>query len=341
MDSHEQLPRLARKHEPPLITELSRLFWASAVARVAVKKEIFDILKADSLDARQLASRIGADPLHTSRLLNACVVLGLLRKKDGRYENTEISNTWLVKGSDKYQGHLVLHATNLWPAWERLEEALTTGNPVPHEKCTHQPDDIYWQQYMQSQHERAISVQQDLLLQSVDLSGRKRLLDVGGGAGSYTIALCQRYPELKGVVLDQEVTLPVARRLIESAGLSHRVSTLAADYTTDDFGSGYDVILFSGALCQESPGVYSTLLKKAYHSMVDGGLLIIQDLMHMDSEENDPALVFHDLYLVLVYGHQGAVRNADEIVHLVTGAGFSNARKIPLEGLFSIIIAEK
>jgi len=341
VNSFEQLLRLARNQEPPLVTELSRLFWASAVTRVAVRKEIFTILRNGSLDARQLADRMGTDPVYTRRLLDACVALGLLRKRGDRYGNTEVSDTWLVKGNDKYQGNILLHSTNLWPAWEQLEEAVTTGKPVPHEESTRQPDEVYWTQYMQSQHERALSVQQDLLLRSVDLSGRRRLLDVGGGAGSYTIALCQRYPELEGVVLDQEVALPVARRLIESLGLSDRIATLAADYTTDDFGGGYDVVLFSGTLCQEAPDVYSTLLKKAYQSMVTGGLVIIQDLMRMDGEENDPTLALYDLYLVLVYWYHGGVHNADEIAYSLTSVGFGDIQKIPLEGLFSIITAVK
>ena len=65
------------------------------------------------------------------------------------------------------------------------------------------------------------------------------------------------------------------------------------------------------------------------------------DLIRMDGEEDDPTLALHDLYLVLVYGHGGGVGSADEIARALRSAGFSKLRQIPLEGLFSVITAEK
>jgi predicted O-methyltransferase YrrM len=341
MKNAEAVPRLARPAEPFLVTELSRMFWASAVTRVAVRKQVFTILASGPLGADRIAESVGTDAIYTGRLLDACVALGLLTRKGGMYENSEAASRWLVEGSDSCQKNIVLHTTNLWQAWEHLEEAITTGKPVPHERSTTLPDELYWAQYMWSQHERAISVQQDLLLANVGLQGRKKLLDVGGGAGSYTIAMCQRYPELEAVVLDQEVALPVARRLIESAGLSPRVATLGADYKVDEFGGGYDVVLFSGVLCQEKPDVYSALLEKAWRSMEPGGLVIVQDIIRMEGEENDATLALYDLYLVLVYGHQGGVRSSEDVARSLSHAGFRNIRKVPLEGLFSILTAEK
>ncbi len=38
--------------------------------------------------------------------------------------------------------------------------------------------------------------------QTVDLSGLTRLLDLGGGPGSYAIALAKKYPALEAVVFD-------------------------------------------------------------------------------------------------------------------------------------------
>ncbi len=148
MSDTEGVPRLARPAEPALITELSRLFWASAVTRVAVRKRVFTVLSSGPQSAEELADTLGTDPVYTSRLLDACAALGLLRKTEGKYGNSEASGMWLVEGTDSSQENIVLHTTNLWQAWEHLEEAITTGEPMPHERSTGLPDDVYWAQYM-------------------------------------------------------------------------------------------------------------------------------------------------------------------------------------------------
>lgn len=52
----------------------------------------------------------------------------------------------------------------------------------------------YWNNYMMGQHNRATAGQGHHLAQSVDLAERRRMLDLGGGAASYSIALCESNP---------------------------------------------------------------------------------------------------------------------------------------------------
>jgi tRNA1(Val) A37 N6-methylase TrmN6 len=49
-----------------------------------------------------------------------------------------------------------------------------------------------------------------MLARTFDLAGAKRLLDVGGGSGAFSIALCQRNPELRATVLDFPNVIDVA-----------------------------------------------------------------------------------------------------------------------------------
>src|SRR5437870_13369545 len=69
----------------------------------------------------------------------------------------------------------------------------------------------------------------------------RRFLDLGGGPGSYAIALAKRYPRVQGVVLDQTVT--VARQLIRKHRLQHRLQVRQGSLFTADLGSGYDAVL--------------------------------------------------------------------------------------------------
>ena len=60
------------------------------------------------------------------------------------------------------------------------------------------------------------------LVELVDLSGRRRMIDVGGGPGTYSALLAGRYPDLHSRVLDLPGVLEIAREIIASMGVADR-----------------------------------------------------------------------------------------------------------------------
>ena len=58
-----------------------------------------------------------------------------------------------------------------------------------------------------------------VLPHGADFSGRRRLLDVGGGPGTYSIALVQQTPGLTSTVLDLPGVLEVTREIVEQTRL--------------------------------------------------------------------------------------------------------------------------
>src|SRR5262249_60603619 len=67
------------------------------------------------------------------------------------------------------------------------------------------------EQFSMAQHSGSLGPAR-LMSRHVDLSGRKRLLDVGGGSGAYTLAFCAANPELSATILDFAPTVDTARR---------------------------------------------------------------------------------------------------------------------------------
>jgi len=58
----------------------------------------------------------------------------------------------------------------------------------------------------------------------LDLSDRSLLLDVGGGPGTHSIALCQRFPNLKAVVWDLPQTVAIAAQIIKRFQMKDRIA---------------------------------------------------------------------------------------------------------------------
>jgi 16S rRNA G1207 methylase RsmC len=113
------------------------------------------------------------------------------------------------------------------------------------------------------------------MVKHLDLTGRKRLIDVGGGPGTYAMLLARKHPELHAVVMDLPNVVTIADELIHAWHLQDRVSVQAGDYFTDPLGSGYDVVLISNTLHQEDPEIARAILRKARAALVPGGLLVV------------------------------------------------------------------
>ena len=88
----------------------------------------------------------------------------------------------------------------------------------------------------------------ELFLAAVDLTGRRSLVDVGGGPGTYSILSCQRYPQLRATVFDVPKTIAITREVITQHGMAERIGVREGSWETDDFGRGYDVALLSNVL---------------------------------------------------------------------------------------------
>ena len=335
---------LADSGEPPLMSQLARASWLAGVAKSAVNLGICTKLSGGKQSSNWVAKELGANPLHTEEMLNSCVAAGLLEKVGDEYQNSEESAKYLVKGKPNYYGEAFTYLSSLGELFNQIDTAMLSGEEVSHEEefQSEQDEAAYWNHYMLAMDQWGGGMQQEMLLKNVDLTGKKKFLDVGCGSGVYTRALCQKYPNLRGVLFDQEKALPLAISLAKAQGLSDRISTRPGDYYAEPFGTGYDAVLFSGVLIQEPPEGQVRLMKKAYESMNSDGLIIIQDILRIGPySETTPKIALESLVAAVFYGGSGGVVSGDETADFLTQAGFTSPRQIPLPGVYSLVTAVK
>jgi cyclopropane fatty-acyl-phospholipid synthase-like methyltransferase len=126
------------------------------------------------------------------------------------------------------------------------------------------------------------------MAQRVPLHGAKRLLDIGGGAGTNAIAFCLEYPELSATVFDLPQTLKVTMQGVKNAGLEGRIHLLGGNFHVDDFHGPYDIALMSDILHYQDGRANAALVEKVYACLSEGGRLIIKDRF-LDPSKTSPA----------------------------------------------------
>ena len=143
----------------------------------------------------------------------------------------------------------------------------------------------------------------------------------------YSIALCQKYPQLSAVVFDGAQALTVGRESIAAEGMSDRVTAQTGNFVTDDLGAGYDVALLFNIVHGFTPKANLTLFRKIKAVLNPGGqLLILEQLPGVTPLPITNAIV-QILSLSFFHALGGQVYTFEDISGWLREAGFSNIRR--------------
>lgn len=257
------------------LNDLTWAYRASRTLQTACLLKVFTHLAQHPLTSEELANCCEAPADRLEKLLIACCALGLLKRERIRWCNSDLSDKYLVEGRPPYQGNIILHAFNVWNVWTSLPyDLVKDATKAAGGEHTN---------FILGMHNLTMGGRGDLFLKAVDLSGRKNLLDVGGGPGTYSIFACGKYPDLHATVFDIPDTIAIAREVVAAEHMIDRITLRGADWDTDDFGSGFDAVLMSNILHGPESGA-ANKLQKAYRCMESGGLLAIQEFLLNDTK---------------------------------------------------------
>ncbi|MHC4706788.1 MAG: methyltransferase [Planctomycetota bacterium] len=263
-----------------MVARLYDLSWgyrAARVLHVANDLDIFTVLAGGEMSAETICQKVEGKREMTEKLLIACTAMGLLEKQGTKYKNTELAQTFLVRGQELYQGDIIAHSGTVWDFWNTLEDQVRS------ESSSGKNEADEHRNFIMGMRNIAVAGRAQMFTDAVDLSGRRKLFDVGGGPGTYSIAACRLYPELRAVVFDTPETIAIAEEVVAKEHMQDRVSVQAGNWETDSFGRDNDVVLLSNVL--HGPGSQAQMkLKKAHDSLVQGGLLAIQEFLLNDQK---------------------------------------------------------
>ena len=261
-------------------TQFSRLFemhqgiFYTRLLHLAIDLKVFDHLET-KMSPSTLADLLCTHPDATLHFLRGLAAAGLLEVENGYFFNSDLSQAFLVTGTSGYLGeYLNNHARWNLPLFAQFDTILKNGPSTPE---TPADDEAIWV----GEARALVNFQRvctgPVLAQNVKnisgFNGFERMLDLGGGPGLNAVAVLKEHPSMTGRVLDRPAVVRVAKDQIRREGMDQRLDVMAGDFTLDDFGSGWNLIMATACLNFARKNLAS-LMTRVFDALAPGGVFV-------------------------------------------------------------------
>jgi precorrin-6B methylase 2 len=304
--------------------------WVAMCLRAACLLGVFDRLDTP-LTPGGLAEACHTDTHATTRLLRALTDLGLVARTDDSYVNTALGRTLREDHPGRIRDLALMQS---WApqvvSWTRLADAVRSGHGVFEEvngaslwaSLSAEPE--VEQQFNAAMTRRAVG-QAAAVLEAVDLSTARTVVDVGGGRGALLAELLRAQPQLSGTVADRSDVAAEATDALAAAGLSDRGHGVAADFF-ESVPAGADVYVISNVLHDWDDGDCVAILRTVRAAMGPGArLLVVERVLDVSGRSFGAERDLHllDLHMLVLFGARE--RTFEQYAAFLVEAGFGPA----------------
>ncbi len=318
---------------PDPIMQIASGFMAAKFLFAANEYRVFDALEDAPTDLAGLAARTGLTTRATRILADGCVAIGLLHKQDGVYANSAPADRFLTRGG-------LAPGLRFWdqisyPQWTRFAASLAHG---PSQLAVELPPET--QQVVLDGIEAILAGPTRVLVGSMDLNDRRRLLDLGCGNGSWAIAALETNPDLTATLVDLPIAIGVTDKRLAATGLADRASVQGADILVDPIPTGHDLVMLNNVIHYYTPETNTSLLARIAQAVDPGALLVMADFW-TDPTHTQPVPAALMAGEFAAHNADGDVYSVEEVSGWLGETGWQLDRHQPLAGPQSAVIARR
>lgn len=316
---------------------MMRGFQVPCVLAAGADLDVFNLLSAAPLGAAEVADRLQCDRRATKILLDALCSIGVLAKSAGRYTLEEKVAPLVVDDSPRSVAPMLRHQANCLRRWSQLPWTVQTGRPTDAGTSVRGPE-ADQQSFIGAMHAIADAVAGPLI-REINPGGFCRVLDVGGGSGTWTIAWLDTDPSVRAILFDLPAVMPLAQERLARCGVAERVELVPGDFYTDLLPRGADLVWLSAIIHQNSRVENRALFRRVAEALEPGGRVLIRDLVMEESRTAPPAGAMFAVNMLVATAGGGTFTLA-EIRADLESAGFADVRLIRRdEGMHSVVSA--
>jgi O-methyltransferase domain/Dimerisation domain len=306
--------------------------WKTAVLNTAARLKVFTVLSDGPMSAEDLAAETNADEVILQAVLNALVCMDLLQIQNDKYKNSHLSQIYFVEGEPYYMGDFIQLLVNESTKWNNLFSMVSEGKDISDNSSES------YRTFIKAMHNMGMLGEVDALMKCVDLSGCQNMIDAGGGSGIYSVSLCQKYPDLKSIILDSHETLAITKEFVSKHKESERIQLRECDITMDKLGDIIDAVLLSDVTYDELEA--EEILRNVWQCLQTSGQLIVRGY-YFDPQNSSP--LFGALFAInqLVIDPRREIVTLPSLKALIEKTGYIITKISPLTERSFIIIAIK
>jgi len=316
------------------IFQVASGFMASKHLYVANEVGLFKHLADGPVTLDELSQRIGV-PCHNIRVLaDAMVVIGFVERQGDSYQNGPVASTFL-SGRTAADLRPLLRFWNKisYPAWVHLEETIRTSRPA----VGHLEEELT---KIVSEGVEALTSGAAMALRMIhDFRQHRRVLDLGGGTGSFLVALLRQHQGLEATLFDVPDVAAIARQRLASNPLMKHVKIVEGDIFKDPIPPEHDVILVANVVHLLSPAHNRELLRRIREQIANKTRLLLVDLW-TDPTHTQPTFGALLAGEFMIASGEGASYGVEEMRVWLQENGWRVLEHKSLAGPASLIVAE-
>ena len=302
-----------------------------------LRSDVFERLSSGPSTPEEL----GLAPRVAPALLAFLTNQGLAeRDEQGRFRATPATEAFLVRSSPRFAGGRSLLFQGFHEQIGRLGEALGSGKPLAEAGQADlfggfDDEDRRW--FAEGMLANAMAGAEHLLCE-VDVAPFRRLLDVGGSSGGYTLALLEAHPSLHATIFDLPAMRPFAEERITEHGLGGRCHFVAGSFFDDPLPRGHDILLLANILHDWETPECRRILAACHDAIEPGGtIVVVEPMLAEDLTGPDHASV-SGLAMAMLGGEN---RTQSRIGELLEEAGFGDVWRSAIGEQNSVVTARK
>lgn len=318
------------------INEMAAAYRDSQVLFTALNEGVFALLR-EPHSSDEAAASLGWDSRGARIFLDALVAQGLVEKEQGLYRNGPLATQCLAPDSPWYQGDIIRHNEGSYLNYTRIAEVVRNGGATPDDSVARSPEQLRAFILGMANISRATA---EAIVDEVDLSHYRRLLDAGGGPGTYSSVFLKHHPDMRATLVDRPEVVAIAREQVEKEGLTERFTFLPGDILCDDMGEGHDLVLVSNIIHSYNPEENRGVFRRCFEVMAPGGMLMVNDFF-VEEDRTGPRWGLMFALHMLVHTPGGDTYTFPEIDAWTREAGFVDGRAVRLSERSRLWLAAK
>ncbi|MYB44315.1 MAG: methyltransferase domain-containing protein [Acidimicrobiia bacterium] len=291
---------------------------------------VFSVLGRVPRSAGDLAAELAVDASNLGALLEALVGIGLLRREGDRFAATPYTAERLGPGGE--MGLVVAKEAVFAGAWSRLDDVVTAGRPVMEPWRSHLDRNPAQARAFLEALDVLARIAGPALHELEALAPGKRVLDVGGGLGTYARLLSEAGSRV--TLVDYPLVTGWASEELEGTGVEVVGVDLFEHPSCGVPPGSMDAALVSHLIHDLADDQAVELLRRVRSAIAPGGRVVVNDF----AGDSGPG-AFGALFDVMMRVETGgAAHSRATLESMLAGAGFESIRRLPYDDPLTVYI---